>query len=387
MNAKFQLNTVDGAARAGVLHTPHGSVPTPVFMPVATQGSVKTVTPQELRSLGATLLLGNTYHLYLHGIETVRDLGGLGRFMGWDGPTLTDSGGFQVYSLSGRAKITDDGVEFRSHIDGSRHTFTPKRVIDYQERLGADIIMSLDQCLAYTDDKDAVRDAMERTHRWAEICREAHYRDDQALFGIVQGGIFQDLREESASYIKGLDFPGYAIGGLAVGEPKSVMYPLVEHTAGLLPEDKPRYLMGVGSPEDLVHCVARGVDMFDCALPTRVARNGALFTRQGRVDIRSAAFRGRGSPVEDVCDCYTCAHFTAGYLHHLFKAKELLGLRLATIHNLRFVVRLMADMRAAIAGGSFDLLAREFLDGYQPADEAARLEQSGKRLVSWSRGG
>ena len=244
--------------------------------------------------------------------------------------------------------------------------FTPKKVIDYQERLGADIIMSLDQCLAYTDDKDAVRDAMERTHRWAEICREAHSRDDQALFGIVQGGVFEDLREESASYIKGLDFPGYAIGGLAVGEPKSIMYPLVEHTAGLLPEDKPRYLMGVGSPEDLVHCVARGVDMFDCALPTRVARNGALFTRRGRLDIRSAAFRGSESPVEDGCDCYTCTHFTAGYLHHLFKAKELLGLRLATIHNLRFVVRLMADMRAAIAGGSFDLLAREF-SGRLPA--------------------
>ena len=387
MNAKFKLDTVDGAARAGVLRTPHGSVPTPVFMPVATQGSVKTVSPQELRSLGATLLLGNTYHLYLHDIETVRDLGGLGRFMGWDGPTLTDSGGFQVYSLSRRAKITDDGVEFRSHIDGSHHMFAPRQVIDYQERLGADIIMSLDQCLAYTDDKDAVRDAMERTHRWAEICREAHSRYDQALFGIVQGGIFQDLREESASYIKGLDFPGYAIGGLAVGEPKSIMYPLVEHTAGLLPEDKPRYLMGVGSPEDLVRCVARGVDMFDCALPTRVARNGALFTKRGRLDIRSAAFRGSESPMEDGCDCYTCAHFTAGYLHHLFKVKELLGLRLATIHNLRFVMRLMADMRAAIAGGSFDQLAGEFLDAYRPADETARLEQSRKRLVSWSRGG
>ncbi len=386
MTPKFELHTVDGAARAGVLHTPHGSVSTPVFMPVATQGSVKTVTPQELRCLGATLLLGNTYHLYLHDIETVRDLGGLSRFMGWDGPTLTDSGGFQVYSLSRRAKITDDGIEFRSHIDGSRHIFTPRRVIDYQERLGADIIMCLDQCLAYTDDKGAARDAMERTHRWAEICREAHSGDNQALFGIVQGGIFEDLREESASYIKELDFPGYAIGGLAVGEPKSVMYPLVEHTAGLLPEDKPRYLMGVGSPEDLVQCVARGVDMFDCALPTRVARNGALFTRQGRVDIRSAAFRGSECPVEDGCDCYACAHFTAGYLHHLFRAKELLGLRLATIHNLRFVTRLMADMRAAIVEGGFAAFAREFLDGYRPADESARLEQSRKRLASWSRG-
>ena len=388
MNAKFELHTVDGAARAGVLHTPHGPVPTPVFMPVATQGSVKTVTPQELLYLGADLLLGNTYHLYLrNGIETVCDLGGLSQFMGWNGPTLTDSGGFQAYSLSGRAKITDDGIEFRSHIDGSRHLFTPSLVIDYQERLGADIIMSLDQCLAYTDDKDAVRDAMKRTHRWAEICREAHSRDDQALFGIVQGGMFEDLREESASYIKGLDFPGYAIGGLGVGEPKSVMYPLVEHTAGLLPEDKPRYLMGVGSPEDLVHCVARGVDMFDCALPTRVARNGALFTRRGRLNIHSPVFRGSRNPVEDGCDCYTCTHFTAGYLNHLFKAKELLGLRLATIHNLRFVMRLMADMRAAIAGGGFDLFAREFLDSYRPADEAARLEQSRKRLASWSRGG
>ena len=387
MNAKFELHTVDGAARAGVLRTPHGPVPTPVFMPVATQGSVKTVTPQELLCLDAALLLGNTYHLYLHGIETVRDLGGLSQFMGWNGPTLTDSGGFQAYSLSSRAKITDDGIEFRSHIDGSRHMFTPRQVIDYQECLGADIIMSLDQCLAYTNDKDAVQDAMERTHRWAEICREAHSRDDQALFGIVQGGMFEDLREESASYLKGLDFSGYAIGGLSVGEPKSIMYPLVEHTAGLLPEDKPRYLMGVGSPEDLVHCVARGVDMFDCALPTRVARNGALFTRRGRLDIQSPVFQGIRSPVEDGCDCYTCTHFTAGYLSHLFKAKELLGLRLATIHNLRFVMRLMADMRAAIAGGSFDLFAREFLDDYRPADEAARLEQSRRWLTSRSRGG
>ena len=387
MNAKFELHSVDGAARAGVLHTPHGSVPTPVFMPVATQGSVKTVTPQELLCLDASLLLGNTYHLYLHGIETVRDLGGLSQFMGWDGPTLTDSGGFQAYSLSGRAKITDEGIEFRSHIDGSRHLFTPRQVIDYQECLGADIIMSLDQCLAYTNDKDAVQDAMERTHRWAEICREAHSRDDQALFGIVQGGMFEDLREESASYLKGLDFPGYAIGGLAVGEPKSVMYPLVEHTAGLLPEDKPRYLMGVGSPEDLVHCVAGGVDMFDCALPTRLARNGALFTRRGRLDIRSPVFQSSRSAVEDGCDCYACTHFTAGYLSHLFKAKELLGLRLATIHNLRFVMRLMADMRAAIAGGSFDLFAGEFLEDYRPADEAARLEQSRRWLASRSRGG
>ena len=382
MSIAFQLEATDGIARAGLLRTPHGPVPTPAFMPLATQGSVKTVTPQELRDLGATIVLGNTYHLYLRpGVELVRGMGGLGAFMAWDGPTLTDSGGFQAYSLGGRVRVSQQGLRFQSHIDGSSHMFTPEEVVAHQEALGADIIMALDHCLAYTQDKAAARQAMERTHQWAEQCRHAH-QEGQALFGIVQGGIFQDLREESAAFITGLDLPGYAIGGLAVGEPKATMYPLVAHTAALLPRDRPRYLMGVGSPEDLVQCVARGVDMFDCALPTRVARNGALFSRSGRINIDGASFKGKRGPLEDVCDCYTCQHFTAGYLHHLFRAGELLGLRLATIHNLRFIVRLMEQMRSAVLSLSFEAFARDFLESYQPADEEARLAQQQKWLAS-----
>ena len=382
MSIAFQLEATDRIARAGVLRTPHGTVPTPAFMPLATQGSVKTVTPQELRDLGATIVLGNTYHLYLRpGVELVREMGGLGAFMAWDGPTLTDSGGFQAYSLGGRVRVSQQGLRFQSHIDGSSHLFTPEVVMSYQEALGADIIMALDHCLAYTQDKDAARQAMERTHRWAERCRHAH-QGAQALFGIVQGGVFQDLREESAAYITSLDMPGYAIGGLAVGEPKETMYSVAAHTAALLPQDHPRYLMGVGSPEDLVQCVAVGVDLFDCALPTRVARNGALFTRSGRVNIDRASFRGKRGPVEDGCDCYACQHFTAGYLHHLFRARELLGLRLATIHNLRFIVRLMEQMRSAVLSSTFEAFARDFLESYQPANEEARLDQRQKWLAS-----
>ncbi len=382
MSTTFQLLATDGSARAGLLDTPHGQVPTPAFMPVATQASVKTLAPDELAHLGAAILLGNAYHLYLRpGVETVREMGGLGAFMGWNGPTLTDSGGFQAYSLAS-TKITDQGLAFRSHVDGSRHLFTPENAIAYQEDLGADIIMSLDQCLAYTRDKEAVRDAMERTHRWAERCRAAHRSDSQALFGIVQGGVFPDLRTESAAFLTGLDFSGYAIGGLAVGEPKDAMYQVVAHTAVLLPQDRPRYLMGVGSPEDLVECVARGVDIFDCALPTRVARHGALFTHQGRVNIYRSEFRGRHGPVEDGCDCYTCERFSTGYLRHLIKLGELLGLRLATIHNLRFIMRLMEEMRAAVVNNTFDAYASDFLRAYQPADEANRSEQREKWLAS-----
>ncbi|MDO8750852.1 MAG: tRNA guanosine(34) transglycosylase Tgt [Dehalococcoidia bacterium] len=388
MSTTFHLQGADGAARAGVLTTPHGAVPTPAFIPVATQGSVKTVTPQELRDLGATIVLGNTYHLYLRpGVELVREMGGLGAFMGWDGPLLTDSGGFQAYSLGRNVRISSQGVEFQSHIDGSRHLFTPEEVVRYQEALGADIIMPLDHCLAYTQDKAAARQAMERTHAWLERSLYPHTRKDQALFGIVQGGVFPDLREESAAFITSLDMPGYAIGGLAVGEPKETMYDLAAHTAAMLPKDKIRYLMGVGSPEDLVRCVAVGVDMFDCALPTRVARNGALFTHAGRVNIDAANFRGARGPVEDGCDCYACRHFTAGYIHHLFRSRELLGLRLATIHNLRFVVRLMERMRAAVVAGTFETFASRFLESYRPADEEARQEQRERWLASREREG
>ncbi|MBI4340542.1 MAG: tRNA guanosine(34) transglycosylase Tgt [Chloroflexi bacterium] len=381
MTVAFHLQATDGAARAGLLSTPHGDAPTPLFLPVATQGSVKGVSPQELRELGVAMLLGNTYHLYLRpGVERVREMGGLGAFMGWDGPTLTDSGGFQAYSLGSRVKVTEEGILFQSVLDGSRHLFTPERAVEYQEGLDADIAMALDHCLVYTQDREAVERAMERTHRWAQRCREAWRSDSQALFGIVQGGVFPELREQSAAALTRLDFPGYAIGGLAVGESKATMYPLVSHTAALLPPERPRYLMGVGSPEDLVECVLRGVDMFDCALPTRVARNGALFTRQGRVDVTSAAlFGGRQGPVEEGCDCYTCRRFSVGYLHHLFRAKELLGLRLASIHNLRFVMRLMEEMRRAVLEGQFQAFAQAFLETYRPANEEERLRQAGMR--------
>lgn len=389
MSTTFRLLSTDGSARAGLLDTPHGQVPTPAFMPVATQASVKTLAPDELAHLGAAIILGNAYHLYLRpGVETVREMGGLGAFMGWNGPTLTDSGGFQAYSLAS-TKITDQGLAFKSPVDGSRHLFTPENAIAYQQHLGADIIMALDQCPAYTQDKEAVRDAMERTHRWAERCRAAYHTGSQApsgivqaLFGIVQGGVFPDLRTESAAFLTGLDFSGYAIGGLAVGEPKNAMYQVVAQTAALLPDNRTRYLMGVGSPEDLVECVARGVDIFDCALPTRVARHGALFTHRGRVNIYKSEFRGRHGPVEDGCDCHTCLRFSAGYVHHLFKSGELLGLRLATIHNLRFIMRLMEEMREAVMGNTFDAYASDFLRAYQPADEETSLEQKEKWLAS-----
>jgi len=379
MGINFLVQNVDSGGRAGILETAHGTVPTPTFMPVGTQASVKTLVPDELVALGADVILGNTYHLYLRpGVSTVREFGGLGKFMGWNGPTLTDSGGFQVYSLADQAKITDEGVEFRSHIDGGIHVFTPELVMDYQTQLGADIIMSFDQCIAYTDDISIARDAMHRTSRWAERCVASQPTGEQSLFGIIQGGMFESLRDESASFMTKLGFPGYAIGGLGVGEPKSTMYQLVKFSAALLPRDKPRYLMGVGSPEDLVRCVASGVDMFDCALPTRIARNGAVFTRLGRIDIASAIYKDSVSSVDDECDCYACSNFTLGYLNHLFKAKELLGLRLASIHNLRFVTRLMADVRDAIMSGTFEQFALEFLSSYQTANEEARLEQRRK---------
>ncbi len=327
------------------------------------------------------MLLANTYHLYLRpGIDVIKKLGGLHKFMVWDGAILTDSGGYQVFSLSPLCKITDDGATFRSHIDGSEHFLTPELAVKYQESLGADVIMVLDECSAYGDSKDKVRKAMERTHRWAERCLKAHKSKNQALYAIVQGGMFPDLRQASAEYLTKLDFPGYAIGGLSVGEPKEVTMPLVEQTAALLPPDKPRYLMGVGAPEDLVAGVARGIDIFDCALPTRVARNGALFTRQGRVNIRRATYSKMDKPIDPTCDCSTCRTFSAAYLNHLFRAEELLALRLATIHNLRFISNLMKDIRNAILDGTFDVFAKDFLSGYKTTNEQTRVEQKEKWL-------
>lgn len=352
-------------ARAGLLSTSHGAVPTPVFLPVGSQGTVKTLTPEELRTLGATMVLGNAYHLYLRpGIEIVEKLGGLHRFMSWDGPILTDSGGYQIFSLEPLRHISEEGVVFRSHIDGSEHFLTPEMVIQSEEKLGADIIMTLDECSPYGADLEAIRSAMERTHRWAERCQNARKKDKQALYGIVQGGTFPHLRHDSAAFLTSLGFPGYAIGGLSLGEPKDVMFGVLEETVACLPEDKPRYFMGLGSPEDLVEGVARGVDIFDSALPTRVARNGAFFTPSGRYNIRNARFKEWEEPMDTGCDCYTCRNFSAAYLHHLFRCEELLAYRLATIHNLRFIIRLMQQMRASILNGSFPAFRKDFLAHY-----------------------
>ncbi len=373
----------DSRARAGELVTPHGAIPTPVFLPVGSQGTVKTLTPEEIKGIGMTMLLANTYHLYLRpGIAVVEKMGGLHKFMEWDGAILTDSGGYQVFSLASLRKVTDEGVVFRSHIDGSQHLITPELAIQYQEALGADIIMVLDECPSPDDSLEKVNRAMVRTHQWAERCKQAQKRSDQALFAIVQGGASPQLRRQSAEYLISLEFPGYAIGGLSIGEPKKVTLSIVEETVALLPEDKPRYLMGVGSPEDIIEGIARGIDIFDSALPTRVARNGAFFTRRGRTNIRNAAYGQMEQPVDPDCDCYTCRTFSAAYLHHLLVCQELLGYRLATIHNLRFISNLVREARGAILDGTFNSFKNAFMAGYKPTDERVRLSQKQKQLKS-----
>ena len=377
----------DSHARLGRIITPHGEISTPAFAPVGTQATVKALDPRDLHELGAELILGNTYHLYLRpGADLVAEMGGLHGFMGWDGPILTDSGGFQVFSLAKTRRVTDEGVEFRSHIDGSRHLFTPEMVIHTQEQLGADIVMVLDEC-AEPNDRAYNEQALARTHAWAERCLHAQTRTDQALFGIVQGGVFPDLRRQSAEFLTGLDFPGYAIGGLSVGETKEQMYSMLDITSPVLPENKPRYLMGVGAPEDLVEGVARGVDLFDCVLPTRLARNGALFTRAGRINIRNAQFARDAAPIEEGCQCYTCRSFSRAYLRHLFKAGELLASRLATIHNVHFLLELMRDIREAITTGSLQAFREEFLGKYPiiPHDvRAANREKRKSRSAGYS---
>ena len=383
MSRLFKLaKTCPGTrARAGTLTTPHGSVPTPVFLPVGSQGTVKTLTPDDLKSVGVGMILANTYHLYLRpGVETIRKLCGLHKFMAWDGPILTDSGGFQVFSLGHLRRISDEGALFRSHIDGSEHFLSPELAIAVQEQLGADIIMVLDECPPYGEDFESIGRATERSHLWAEKCQRRHKQRKQALFGIVHGGTFADLRRQSADFITSLDFPGYAIGGLSLGEPKEVMLDILDETVPLLPENKPRYLMGVGSPEDLVECVARGVDMFDCALPTRLGRNGAVFTQRRRYNIGNARFKAKKGPIDADCDCYTCRTFSAAYLHHLFKAQELLAYRLATIHNVRFIMRLMEQIRRSILDGTFSRFRDDFIQNYQPTDAEVRAEQKAKWL-------
>ena len=386
--SKFRLirTCPDSQARAGELMTPHGVVPTPVFSPVASQGTVKTLTPVEIKDIGLNMVLANTYHLYLRpGIPVIEKMGGLHKFMAWDGPILTDSGGYQIFSLAQLRQVSDEGVIFRSHIDGSQHLITPELAIQFQEALGADIIMVLDECPAYDENFEKMQEAVNRTHQWAERCQIAQKPGDQALYAIVQGGSFAELRRQSAAYLTALDFPGYAIGGLSLGEPKQETLAMIEDTVALLPEKKPRYLMGVGSPEDIVAAVARGVDVFDSALPTRIARHGALFTRLGRVNIRNAAYRQIESPADSDCDCDTCRTFSAAYLHHLFKSRELLGYRLATIHNLTFISNLMQKIKGAILDGTFTSFKEDFLASYQPTDEQIRLAQKQKWLKAKSR--
>jgi queuine tRNA-ribosyltransferase len=366
-------------ARVGVLATPHGNIPMPAFAPVGTQATVKTVSPDELEDVGAALILSNTYHLYLRpGADVIARLGGLHAFMGWPHPILTDSGGYQVFSLKGMRRVDEDGVTFRSHLDGSEHRFTPESAIAVQEQLGADIIMCFDECASPLD-RVYSEQAMERTHRWAERCRKAQTRGDQALFGIVQGGVFADLRQQSARFLTTLDFAGYAIGGLSVGETKEQMHAVLDVVAPLLPEDRPRYLMGVGSPEDLFEGVSRGVDLFDCVLPTRVARNGGLLTSKGRINLRNAQYAEDAAAIEEGCDCYTCRRFSRAYVRHLLRAGEVLGLRLATIHNLRFMQRLMADIRRSILDGTFLALKEAFLDGYRIVPDEVRRAHRERR--------
>jgi len=377
----FKLLAVSGKARAGELVTAHGVVQTPVLCPVGTQGAVKALTPQDVKETGMRMILANTYHLYLRpGIPTIEKLGGLHKFMGWDGAILTDSGGYQIFSLSRLRKVSDRGVTFQSHIDGSEHTLTPELAVEYQEALGSDIAMVLDECAPHDESQEKVNAAMVRTHLWAERCLKAHRRVGQSLYAIVQGGIYPALRKQSAEALIKLGFDGYAIGGLSIGEPKHDTFDITEETAALLLVDKPRYLMGVGAPEDIVECVSRGIDIFDCAMPTRVARNGGLYTKTGRIDILNAAFHDRAGPIEDGCGCYACRNFSAAYVHHLFRSRELLAYRLATIHNLFFMQNLVGAARKAIIGDVFDSFRRDFLSGYRTTDEETRLSQKKKWL-------
>jgi queuine tRNA-ribosyltransferase len=357
----FRVTAGDGAARRGLLATPHGTVETPAFMPVGTQGAVKAVTSAELRACGAQIVLSNTYHLYLRpGHELVRDLGGLHAFMRWDGPILTDSGGFQVFSLEGLSRLDEDGVSFRSHVDGSLHRLTPELSMEIQSALGSDVAMVLDHCPSLPSPPEAIEEAVARTTRWARRSRDA-YSGPGVSFGIVQGGTDERLRERSATEIVALDFAGYAIGGVSVGEPPEAIARVAAFTAERLPPGKPRYLMGVGRPEDLVEAVAAGVDMFDCVMPTRNARNGTLFTSEGRINIKREEYRGDPRPLDLVCRCETCADYSRAYLRHLFVTGEILASRLNTIHNLAYYLGLMAAMREAIADSSFSRFRESFL--------------------------
>ena len=353
-------------ARRGVVHTPHGDIQTPVFMPVGTQATVKSITPEELKEeVGAQIILSNTYHLYLRpGHKIVEEAGGLHKFMNWDRPILTDCGGFQVFSLSELRKISEEGVEFKSHLDGSKHMFTPEKVMEIENSLGADIIMSFDECCPYPASYEYTKKSMERTTRWAKRCKAVHVKENQALFGIIQGGFYEDLRKKSAEDLIKLDLPGYAIGGISVGEPKEEYLKMLYYTAPLMPKDKPRYLMGVGSPDYLIEAAIAGIDMCDCVLPTRIARNGTAMTWNGKVVVRNATYERDWGPLDPECDCYTCKNYTRAYIRHLIKTNEILGVRLLSIHNLRFLTNLMEKVRIEIERDNLGTFKEEFYRKY-----------------------
>lgn len=365
----YELVKKDGrtGARAGVIHTPHGSFPTPIFMPVGTQASVKAVSPDELCDLGAGIILSNTYHLFLRpGVSLIREAGGLHQFMRWERAILTDSGGFQVFSLGDLRKISEEGVTFRSHIDGSKKFLSPEISIEVQTALGSDIVMAFDECVPYPADHAYAKRSLALTLRWAERCKKAMAREDQGLFGIVQGGMFQDLRQESAKVLREMDLPGYAVGGLSVGEPKELMYEILDYTTSCLPEDKPRYLMGVGTPDCLVEGVARGIDMFDCVYPTRVARNGMAMTWSGRLVMKNREYTSDFQSLDENCGCYACRNgFTRAYIRHLVRAGEILGIRLLTLHNLWFLQDFMRRLRESILQDTFEDFRRNFWRNYQ----------------------
>jgi tRNA-guanine transglycosylase, queuosine-34-forming len=352
-------------ARAGRIHTPHGTFDTPIFMPVGTQATVKTMSPEELKDMGAGIILSNTYHLFLRpGSELVKEAGGLHKFMNWDRAILTDSGGFQVFSLGDLRKITEEGVTFRSHIDGSKKFLSPEVATKVQMDLGADIIMAFDECVPYPADHEYAKQSTLRTTRWAKRCKDTLTRDDQGLFGIVQGGMYKDLRTMSVNDLLELDFPGYAVGGLSVGEPKDLMYEILEHTVSQLPQTKPRYLMGVGTPDCLVEGVMHGIDMFDCVFPTRVARNGTAMTWKGRLVIKNAEYAHDFGPIDENCGCYACRNYSRAYIRHLVRVNEIFGLRLMTMHNLYFLQDFMRQMRQAILEDRFVAFRKKFLAGY-----------------------
>ena len=361
----------NSGARRGVVHTPHGDIQTPVFMPVGTQATVKSMTPEEVKGLGAQIILSNTYHLYLRpGEKIVKEAGGLHKFMNWDKPILTDCGGFQVFSLSELRTISEEGVEFRSHLDGSKHMFTPEKVMQIEEDLGADIIMSFDECCPYPSTYEYTKNSMERTTRWAVRCKEAHKNvEQQGLFGIIQGGFFKDLRKQSAEDLIKLDFPGYAIGGISVGEPKGEFLDILRYTTPLMPQNKPRYLMGVGTPANILEAVDRGVDFFDCVYPTRNGRHGHLYTNKGKINLFNAKYETDDRPIEDGCQCPACKHHSRAYIRHLLKAKEMLGMRLCVLHNLYFYNTMMEEIRAAIEAGNYSEYKAKKLEGFKENDK------------------